>query len=347
VHVSGSRRLALGVALAVAVIVLATMFVGGVVHNVELIGRLRGSSPGWLALCAAGELLAYAGLVGAYRAFAASSNGPRLPTGLAVRVIGVSFGAFAATTAIGGLSFDFWALREAGEPTRRASARIIGLETLRWATLAIAACFAGVLSLAGVGRRMPWFVPGAWLLATVSCFAAARWISGRDRDLSGPLAARAGRLGSLLGSGLEVAVGGLRLIRRLVGEERRLRVLAVAGSSLFWTGELICAWGALRAFHVTVGPVALLLAYATACLAMILPLPLGGAGGVEAAMTAGFALAGAPLGSALLAAVAFRLFSFWLPALIALPAVAGARSLRGQLRELRSDRSGILGADAA
>ena len=329
------RRVLLVAALAAAVSIAAFLLVSEAVHNVELVARLQDASPGWFVLCAAAELLAYAGLVVAYRAFAASSGGPRLPPVLAVRVVALSFGAFAATTAIGGLSVDFWALREAGEPARRASARIIGLETLRWATLAVAAAIAGALSLAGVGRRVGWLVPAAWLLVTAACFAAGRWISQPDRDA----AARVGRRVRLLGPPLEIAVGGLRLIRRLPGEERGLWLLAVAGSALFWAGELVCAWAALRAFGVTVGPAALLLGYTTGAVATSLPLPFGGAGGVEAAMTGGFVLAGAPFGSALLAAIAFRLFSFWLPALIAVPAVAGVRSLRAQLAQVRSLRS--------
>ena len=55
-------------------------------------------------------------------------------------------------------------------------------------------------------------------------------------------------------------------------------------------------------------------------------------------MTGGFVLAGAPLGAALLAAVTFRVFSFWLPALVAVPSMLGVRGLRDRLHEIAAQR---------
>jgi uncharacterized membrane protein YbhN (UPF0104 family) len=311
-----------------AVVFLVTQ----VVHNVHLLGRLRHASFGWFALCVAGELVACAGLVASYRGFAASSDGPRLPVGLTIRVVALSFGAFAATTAIGGLWIEFWTLREAGEPTALAGARMIGLETLQWATLAVATSAAGALSLAGAGHPVGLIAPICWIVVTGGCIAAGAWISAPGRRAEARLRPR------VLAVALGTAVGGLRLIRRLLHEERELRTLAIGGAAAYWGGGLVCAWGALRAFHAPVGGVPLLLGYATASAALILPLPLGGAGSLEAALTGGFALAGAPVGSALLAAVAVRVFSFWLPVLCALGSVATARSLRPRLQQVARAR---------
>jgi uncharacterized membrane protein YbhN (UPF0104 family) len=320
-------------ALAAAVVAALILVVGQGVHNLQLIPRLRHASPAWLWVCAAGEIVAYAGIVGSYRAFAASSDGPRLPVRLAIRVVGLSFGAFAVTSAIGGLSVDFWALREAGEPALKASARIIGLETLRIAVLALIATAAGVLSLAGDGHHVPRAVPIAWVGVTAACFLIAFVISSPRRSAHGD------RPPTGLRGWLGVAVGGVRLIRRLVRFERRLRGQALLGSLAFWAGELACAWAALRAFHAHIGVVPLVLGYATGYMSTAIPLPLGGAGGIEAAFTAGFALAGAPAGSALLAALAFRLFSFWIPVAMALVALATVRTVRERLHEVAQARA--------
>ena len=102
--------------------------------------------------------------------------------------------------------------------------------------------------------------------------------------------------------------------------------------------DLLCAWAALRAFGARVGLGPLLLGYATGYVSEAVPLPAGGAGGVDAAMTGGFVLAGAPLGAALLAAVTFRVFNFWLPALIAVPTMLGVRGLRDRLQEIATQR---------
>ena len=324
---------ALGVGVAATVVVV--VLIGQAAHYADLLTRLRAAKPGWLVLCAAGEVVAYAGFAASYQAVAELDGGPRLPYLTVVRVVGLSFGAFSVATAIGGLSVDFWALREAGEPPKMASARVIALETMRWALLSIATCAAAIVVLLGAGGgQVPWEVPVAWLVITPACFAGGLWISG---------ARRRGRFtrstGSLALDALGVAVRALVLVRRLVHAPVGLTVRACGGAALFWSGELLCAWAALRAFGVTVGVAPLLLGYTTGYVSMGLPLPAGGSGSVDAAMTAGFVLAGAPLSGALLGAIAFRLFSFWLPAVGALLSLATLRGLRARLHAVAERRA--------
>ena len=47
----------------------------------------------WFAVCLAGELLAYAGYIAAYRDFARADGGPKLPLWTVTRVVVVGFGA--------------------------------------------------------------------------------------------------------------------------------------------------------------------------------------------------------------------------------------------------------------
>lgn len=320
-----------GVAATVAVIVL----IGEAAHFAQLLDRLRAARPGWLVLCAAGEVAAYAGFVGSYQAMAELDGGPRLTYSTVVRVVGLSFGAFSVATAIGGLSVDFWALREAGEPPKLASARIIALETMRWAVLTIATCAAAIAVLLGASAgHIPWELAVAWLVVTPLCFAGGVWISAscrRERFTSAS--------GSRVRDALGVAVRALVLIRRLPHAPARLAVRAIGGAALFWAGELLCAWAALRAFGVTVAIAPLVLGYTTGYVSMGLPLPAGGSGSIDAAMTGGFVLAGAPLGGALLGAIAFRLFSFWLPALGAVVSLATLRGLRARLHAVAERRT--------
>jgi putative heme transporter len=329
------RRMLVGAAVGVGATVAVILVIGEAAHFADVVKRLRDARPGWLLVCAAGEAAAYAGFVASYQAMAELDAGPRLAYSTVVRVVGLSFGAFSVATAIGGLSVDFWALREAGEPPKLASARIIALETMRWAVLAIATCVAAIAILVGAsGGRVPWELSVAWLLVTAVCFAGGVWISARCRRERFTKPSR-GRVRDALA----VAVRGLVLIRILVGAPVRLAARAVGGAALFWAGELLCAWAALRAFGVTVAPAPLVLGYTTGYLSMGLPLPAGGSGSVDAAMTAGFVLAGAPLGGALLGAIAFRLFSFWLPALGAVVSLATLRGLRARLHAVAERRA--------
>ena len=137
------KRLVVSATLAVAATAAVVLLIGKAAHYANLLTHLRDAQPGWLLLCAAGEALAYAGFIASYQAMAELDGGPKLTYSTVARIVGLSFGAFSVATAIGGLSVDFWALREAGEPPRLAGARIIALETMRWAMLTLATCCRG------------------------------------------------------------------------------------------------------------------------------------------------------------------------------------------------------------
>lgn len=327
------RRQLLILAVAVGATLAVILLIGQAAHLPDLVNRLRAATPGWLVVCALGETLAYAGYTAAYQVMAALSGGPRIPSKVLVRVVGLSFGAYSVATTIGGLSVDFWALREAGEPAAQASARVIGLETMKWAVLSVGTCLAAVAVLVGVGHHVPWPAPVAWLVVVPACFAGGLWFSDekrRDRFI----AATGGPLRRALG----VAVIALMYVRDLMAAPGRVRWRALAGAMVFWVGDILCAWAALRAFGVQLGLAPLIVGYSTGYASMTLPLPGGGAGSVDAAMTGGFVLAGAPLGAALLAAVAFRIFTFWLPMFVALLAVLTAHGLRDRLHEIAEQR---------
>jgi uncharacterized membrane protein YbhN (UPF0104 family) len=88
---------------------------------------------------------------------------------------------------------------------------------------------------------------------------------------------------------------------------------AIGGAVLYWAGDILTLWAGLRAFDVHLEVIALVLGYATGYAVTMLPLPAGGVGGVDAAMTYALTLVGVPLGPALLGVFAYRFFNFWLP----------------------------------
>ena len=82
---------------------------------------------------------------------------------------------------------------------------------------------------------------------------------------------------------------------------------------LFWIGNLVCLWAALRSVGIALPLAELVLAYATGHVAAIAPLPFGGVGGVDAALTYALTVVGVSLAPALVGVAVYRLFSFWLP----------------------------------
>lgn len=129
------------------------------------------------------------------------------------------------------------------------------------------------------------------------------------------------------------AIGGLAYVRPVLRHPIR-HGSGVLGYSLYWAGDMLTLYACIRAFEADLGIVPLVLVYATAYVATALPLPVGGAGGVDAAFTLTLNAVGIPLAPALLIAVTYRGVSFWLPILPALALLTTAPRLARDLREV-------------
>jgi uncharacterized protein (TIRG00374 family) len=106
-------------------------------------------------------------------------------------------------------------------------------------------------------------------------------------------------------------------IRAVLGEHWWQAVLLTAGRLGFDFG---CLLAALRATGAEPRPSLVLLAYAAAGLIALFPLTPGGLGIVEASLSGLLALAGVHPGYAVLATLAYRIASYWLPLLAGPPA---------------------------
>ena len=80
-----------------------------------------------------------------------------------------------------------------------------------------------------------------------------------------------------------------------------------------WLLDYMTLIAALTAVHADPRPSTVLLAFCAAQFLGTLPLTPGGLGFVEAGLTGTLALAGVPAGAAVVATLAYRLVSFWLP----------------------------------
>jgi uncharacterized protein (TIRG00374 family) len=107
---------------------------------------------------------------------------------------------------------------------------------------------------------------------------------------------------------------------RLVYERNRIRVVLGRrwkAAMLLSSGRLAFDFGTLlatiRATGVKPNPSLVLLAYAVAGLLALVPITPGGLGLVEAGLSALLILAGVPGGDAVVATLAYRIISYWLP----------------------------------
>jgi uncharacterized protein (TIRG00374 family) len=106
-------------------------------------------------------------------------------------------------------------------------------------------------------------------------------------------------------------------IRAVLGERWWQAVLLTAGRLGFDYGCLLVA---LRATGAEPRPSLVLLAYSAAGLIALFPLTPGGLGIVEASLSGLLVLAGVHPGYAVLATLAYRIASYWLPLLAGPPA---------------------------
>jgi uncharacterized membrane protein YbhN (UPF0104 family) len=253
-------------------------------------------------------------------------GGPIIEYRLLVRVVAVGFGAFVLATGAGGLAVDWWALRRAGAEPHEAARRVLALNTLQWASLSAGAWIAALAVLAGAGNEAPLGATLAWLVLVPACVLAAAWVSAPARAPRLTDLERGGRIRDAFAD----AVAGVVLVRMLILRPRE-HLAGVLGFPAYWCGHMACLWAGLRAFEVRIGVASLVLAFATGYVASALPLPAGGAGGVDAAMAFSLHMVGVPLSAALLGVIAYRIFSFWLPIVPALIALPGLGRLRDEL----------------
>lgn len=325
------RKALLAVGLALLIAVAAFSLLGKVAdygrlkHAVERADRL------WFPVALAGEILAYAGYILAYRDVARAEDGPRLRPWTVTRVVGLGFGAFVVGSSAGGLAVDFWALKRAGLRAHEAARRVLALNTFEWGVLAWFAAASAVAVLAGRGNGAPLAMTLAWLVLVPTCTGLAVYVSQpgrleRLKDVGGdrerPRGVDLAGWGRWLWcEGLRLfgdAVGGVGLVRHMVAQPRR-HLAGLLGFPLYWAGDLLTLYAGLRAFGVHIAAAPLVLAYTTAYVLTALPLPAGGAGSMEAVVALSLSAVGVPFAPALLAAFLYRVFAFWLPIL---PAVA-------------------------
>jgi uncharacterized membrane protein YbhN (UPF0104 family) len=326
------RRKAIVTAVLAIVLLAAAIFLIGELANFgKMTKALRRADGRWFLVCLAGELAAYVGYIAAYRDVARADGGPKLPLWTVTRVVVVGFGAYVAGSSAGTLGVDYWALQKAGDEPHRALRRVLALNTLQWAVLALAAMLAAIGALAGAAQA-PLSMELAWLVVLPACVAGALWFTAPrrvERFAARPVE-RGGRVARVLRSAFADAIGGVVMVRHLVARPGRYP-FALAGFPLFWAGDIVGMWAALRAFDVRVGVLPLVLAYTTAYAVTSLPLPAGGAGGVEAGLAFSLEAVGVPLASALLATLVYRFFTLWLPIALALVAIPQVKRLAGEL----------------
>ena len=309
-HSVSRRTVVLGVALVLVLAIGLVLLLGKAAGYRQVLDALESASTPWLIACFILEALSYAGYVVALRAVVAQDGGPRLSPTSATRVWLASIGGtrIVSPAGAGGLAIIYWLLRRAGMSAGSAISRVLGFNILVFALFGVWAFAASLVLLLSIGGDVPLAMELPWLIAIPVFAAAGLWISQGDRgeriaaDTSHGWARKT----------LAAAVRGIIVARGVLGPGRA-NVPAIAGSVVYWATDVACLWAALQAIGAEVSLTAVALAYTTAYVALLLPLPTGGYGAIDAAATFTLTVLGIPLAEAVVGVVVWRFFNFWLP----------------------------------
>jgi uncharacterized protein (TIRG00374 family) len=281
--------------------------------------RLRSGSPWWLALgvgLEAVSLVAYAVLFQAVFSCDDARIGWR--ASFQITFAGDAANKLFATAGAGGVALTVWALRASGLRSETVARRMVCLEVLLYAV------YMGSLVIAGLGLALGLFAGRSPVALTVvpAAFAAVaiaialstvhlagrweRWLQARAGHATSRAArwwTRAARFPRALGDGLRTA-----------GQVVRVRRAAPVAALAYWAFDIATLWASFRAFGHAPNGAVIVLGYFVGTLANTLPLP-GGIGGVEGGMIGAFLGFGVDGSLAVVAVLAYRAISYWLPTL--------------------------------
>lgn len=270
----------------------------------------------WFAVCLGAQVVALSAYAAVFRGAFSWSGAPDPGFRLSAYVMLASIGATRVFAAggVGAIAVTYWCFRRARFSAEDALVRVLGFNALFYVAFSVGAWAAALVTATGLWGDVSLAFAAPWLILVPACVAAALFVTppGRVERLTPTR-------GSVVRRALGYAIGAVAWVRTVLPHPAGRRMLLA--TVLYWTGNLACLWASLRSVGETVPVPELVLAFAAGHAAMLLPLPLGGVGGVDAAMAYALTAVGVPLALALVAVGIYRLFSFWLPTAPALAAL--------------------------
>ena len=280
------------------------------------IKRLREGNAWWLAGAAVLEFFSFCGYVALFRAvFVHRSSRIGWNASYQITMAGLAATRLFAAAGAGGIALTAWALRRSGMERRLVASRMIAFMALLYGV------YMSVLVIDGVGLYLGlWpggglfaitIIPALFGLGVIMLFLA---ISLLPRDADRLMSARAAGRGITSGIARRLATGptsaatGVRTALALL----RSGDPGLLGAVAWWGFDIATLWACFHAFGYRPHTGVVVMAYFVGWIGNTLPLP-GGIGGVEGGLIGAFTVFGVGVQGAVVAVLAYRAFSFWLP----------------------------------
>jgi uncharacterized protein (TIRG00374 family) len=299
-------------------------------------GQLQRGDPLWLGVGGALELLSIAGYAVLFRTVFGRGV-PRIDwrVSLQIPLAGIAAIRLVAAAGAGGVAVTAWALSRAGMSAHVIACRMVASLVVQYSV------YLGALIVCGLGLGTGLFGGGESFALTIFpaalagvAMAAILGLALMPPDIEQRLARSANRTGWVGSTARKLAKApaalgsGVRTAADLVRQRR----LGLLGAVAYWGFDIAVLGVCFHAFGTVVPLAVLVTGYFLGTLGSLLPLP-GGIGGIEGGMIAAFIAFGLPAGSAVIAVLAYRAISFWLPTL---PGILGYLALRSTVRRWRA-----------
>jgi uncharacterized membrane protein YbhN (UPF0104 family) len=301
--------------------------------------RIERGDTWWIAIGVILEICSFAGYVVLFRAVFVREPSPiGWRESYQITMAGLAATRLFAAAGAGGIALTAWALRRSGMEPRLVACRMVAFMVLLYVI------YAGAVLLDGIGLGTG-LLPGegSFALTIVPAVAAAILfvVAGAMALLPGDIerrlarwAAGSGRLEHWLARAVTVpalAASGVRTAIELI----RSRDPGLLGAPAWWGFDICVLWACFHAFGTAPPFTVILMSYFLGMVGNLLPLP-GGLGGVEGGMIGAFAAFGVNLDQAVLAVLAYRAISFWLPTI---PGAVAYFQLRRTVARWRSEQA--------
>ncbi|HWD25318.1 MAG TPA: lysylphosphatidylglycerol synthase domain-containing protein [Acidimicrobiales bacterium] len=300
-------KTALLVLLAIALYVSASAGVSDIAGFSVVARRIDHVTWPWLLVTVGSITLGLVAYSFAWTGIVDVEDGPMLSRTERVTTAIIGFGGFLAR---GGSTVDRHVFRSHGLKKREINVRLVALDALEHAPLAIGCCALAIFQLVrGSVDPPPLDFVWPWAVIPPIGAAVAIWCTVRYRDRF------RGESGFFRLCG--IALDSFYLLSKMV-TARRVRGLPYLTMTAYWCAELFALWSALAAFGFRMSMPNLVFAYVAAYVITRRPAPFGGAGPLDLLLPLSLWWCGAPLGAAVAATIAFRFISLWLPFPIAI-----------------------------
>jgi uncharacterized protein (TIRG00374 family) len=304
----------------------------------ETWNRIQNGNVWWLGLGAALEVCSFVGYIALFRAvFVRGDSRIHWRESYQITMAGLAATRLFASAGAGGIALTAWALRRSGMEARVAACRLIAFMVLLYSV------YMATLVVDGFGLYLGVFpgkapfaitvVPAIFGATVIIVFLAISLVPGDFDRLVARWTSGGGRLGRLarrLATAPATLATGVRTAIALV----RSRNPYLLGAIAWWGFDIAVLWACFHAFGASPPKAVIVMAYFVGMVGNTLPLP-GGIGGVDGGMIGAFSAFGVNVEVSIVAVLAYRVFSFWLPTL---PGGVAYLQLRKTVNRWRSER---------